>query len=272
MNGNNNYPGGYAQGAYTPPAAAPAKGQRQKKEKTNVVELTGIVESRGRNQEIQFYGFQNGTGGGVIHINLRVQEFTGKSDENGNPKTTTSFVPVSVYTNNGSTTRITEQQLRSVVAGMKVHVVGRLVNRRFKDNTGADRSTLEVNAYVFEVLEMPMVAPAVPMGGQPWPQQGQQQSYYGGGQPMPQQGPGYVQPQAPTYGGGYPGAPAPGQAQPYPRQQQAPGYNQGYSQGQQQPPYYGPGAPQQGQGGQQGAGPVYNPNDLPPLNVGDINI
>ncbi len=247
MNGNY-YGGGYPQGGYAP-AAAEAKAPRQKKEKINSVELTGHVESRARNQEIRFFEFPN-NGGGAIHINVRTQEFTGTSDQNGNPKMKTAYIPVSVKTNKN----ITAEQLKTVVPGMKVHVVGRLTNQQYDDRNGQKRSSLVVEAYVFEILEMPMMQ--TPYGPQPYgmpPQQQPMQQYppqYG--QPVPAQQP------YPQYGQPYPqqyGQPAQPAQQPF-----TPPYPQ--PQGQQQGAYYNT-------RGRQPAPPAEDPNDLP---IGDVNI
>ena len=258
----NNYPaGGYTQ------QPTEAKGPRQKKEKINSVELTGLVESRARDQEIKYYAFSNGNGG-AIHFNVKTSEpIEGQSDANGYPKMKIAFVPVTVRTNKN----ISEQQLRSIQVGMKVHVVGRIANQQYEDRNGNKRSSLEVEAYVFEIQAMPM--------------QSAPNAYHAPGQ-YPPQGP--YPPQPPQYGG----QPQYGAQPPYPGQQyppqQGPQYGGQPQYGQQYPPQQGPqygGQPQYGQQlyprpqyptpgqnpqqGQQNQ-PRYNdPNDLP---VGDVNL
>lgn len=249
----NNYPaGGYI------PQPAEAKGPRQKKEKINNVELTGLVESRARDQEIKYYPFSNGNGG-AIHINVKTSEIVeNQFDANGYPKTRIAFVPVTVKTNKN----ITEQQLRSVQIGMKVHIVGFISNHQYEDRNGNKRSSLEVDAYVFEVQAMPMQAAP---GGYPAPGQYLQQPQY-------QQAPQYPQaPQHPAQGqyppqGQYP------QQRPYPPQGGYPAPGQYPQQGQQPPQYQRPQYPGPGQypaQGQQPRPPYNNDNDLP---VGDVNL
>lgn len=218
------YPQGQAQGARAP-----------KKEKLNECILTGIVRPRSANENdvIVFYPFKN-EGEGSININLKITEFTGTSDENGNPRQRHTTVPVSVKTNKS----ITAAQLKAVVSGMKVRVVGRLELQSYKSKkTGQDVTSLVVSAYVFEVLEMPMQSAQQYV--QQTPAYGQQGGY-APQQPMPQ---GYnpQTPYPPQYvpQGGY----AP-QQQPYGQpQQQAYGPQGGYAPqtpvpqvGQQMPP------------------------------------
>lgn len=241
----NNFPGG----------AAPAGAPRQKKERINQVELTGYVEARTRDGQIKFFSFTNG--GGALHINIKTTEpIEGQVDANGYPRTKTTYIPVSVMTNKN----ISDLQLKSIAVGMKVHVVGRLVNQKFEDKkTGQQRNILEVQAYVFEILAMPMQAAPPQYGPQP-PYPGQ--TPY----PTPQfpgQMPGYP-PQAQPYGPQYPGQPS------YPSPQfpgQAPGYPP-----QAQPQHYAPQPQYPGQPTMASpiAGAAYNdPNDLP---AGDINV
>ena len=237
----NPYQGGIPQGGYAPNAQE-QRPARQKKDKINNVELTGLVEPRGRNQEIKVFTFPNG--GAAVHINLKIQEATGKSDENGFPRMRTTYIPVSIRTNK----IIPLEQLRSIAIGMKVHVVGRLNNTSYEDKRGEKRTSLEVDVYVLEILEMPMQQ-AAPYAAQPYqPQPAGGMPPYGGqpyqqapaGQPYPPQ---YAQPQ-------------PGQGMPYGGQP----YPQAAAGQQAAPPAYQP------QGGRQ-----YNdPNDLPP--AGNINI
>ena len=208
-------------------------GQRApKKPVINKWEGEGILRTRSANdsEEIKFYPFQSG--GGAIHVSLAITETNG-ADEQGVPRTRTVYVPVNVKTNR----MITQQMLQGLRVGMKVHVVGSLKTESYTSKkTGANVSTLVVEAYVFEILEMPQQM----YGGY-----GQQQGYQPQGG-MPQYGP---QP------GMAPGAPAPGYQQPYPQQQpayqQAPyGQQQAPAPGYQQPVYqpqggYGQQAPMQ---------------------------
>lgn len=270
MNENPYQQGGMPQGGYAPNAQE-QRPARQKKDKINNVELTGLVEPRGRNQEIKVFTFPNG--GAAVHINLKIQEATGKSDENGFPRMRTTYIPVSIRTNK----IIPLEQLRSIAIGMKVHVVGRLNNTSYEDKRGEKRTSLEVDVYVLEILEMPMQQ-AAPYAAQPYqqPQPGQGMPY--GTQPYPQVPAGQQYP--PQYAQPQPGQGMPYGAQPY---QQAPA-------GQPYPPQYA--QPQPGQSmpyagqpyiqapaGQQAAPPAYqpqvgrqynDPNDLPP--DGNINI
>lgn len=232
----------------------------------------GIVRTRSGNDgdEIKFFPFQKG--GGAIHITVACTEVSRTADENGQPKTVTSYVPVNVMTNKN----ISDQQLMSVRPGMKVRVVGKLQPESYTSKkTGSKVTTMVVNAFVFEILEMPQ--PGFQPGYQPQPgyaPQGGYAPYPYGGQPqpgyMPPQG-GYpqqgYQPQAaPQYypqGGGYPPPPnygpgmqgaAPAGGQPLPPYYQPPGY---------MPPQGGAPAPQ---------GPAPG-EDLPPDTTGKtINV
>lgn len=184
------------QGGYAPHGGQASK---TKKEKINQWEGIGVIGSKVPNGDIKFYPFPNG--GGVIHFNLACTEFTGMSDENGNPKTKTSYIPVSVFANKN----ITAQQLQAVTIGMKVRVVGKLANQSYEDKkTGQKRSSMAVEAYVFEILESPMqmqygqpaygqqpMAPQQYYPQQPYQQMPSQQQYQ---QPMSQ-----PQIQAPSY-------------------------------------------------------------------------
>ena len=219
---NNTFQGGAPQGGARP----------QKRPKINEVNLEGIVTSRSTNagEPIKFFNFQNG--GGAIHITVITREPSG-TDQYGNQKVETSYIPVNVMTNKN----ITEAQLRSVVPGMKVRVVGKLSPESYTSKKNGQKITaLVVNAFVFEILEMPQQA------------QGPQ-GFYGAPQP------GYGQPgPAPQYGGPFPQQPYGPQVAP---QQQYPPQGR-YPQGPAPAPAYGPQVPQQqypSQGGypQQGA-------------------
>ena len=223
------------------------QGGRPRKEIINRWEGIGIAKARGNdNAEIQFYPFQRG--GGAIHLTLVCTEITG-TDANGQPRTRTTYVPVNAMTSK----TITEDIIRNIRAGMKLHIVGSLGLDTYTDKrTNEKRSSICVNAYVMEILETP----------QPMPAQG---GYYGqpqqGGYGQPQQG---YQPQR-----GYQGQPAGGNSYPAPAPQapQAPGY-------QQQPPVYqqhaqAPQVPQQGQR-QQAVPPYYQaPQPAQPADQGD---
>ena len=286
---NNNYQGGYQQvsdGARTP-----------KKPVINKGEWIGLVRTRSGKDEdgIRFIPWPDG--GGVIHFTLETQEAL-SADQNGQPRVEKCFIPVNVKTTrNGS---ITAPQLQSVRPGMKVHIVGKLKNESFTSKRdGTKRSTLVVEAFVFEVLEMPQQG-YVPQynapgqggypaqGGYP-PQGGYGQPAYGG-QTYPAQGGYPAQSGYPPQGGqqGYPGQPAGGYGAPaqggyqqpggYPPQGGAQGYpgqpaQGGYgapAQGQQNPPYYQP-----PQGGTQPAGQP-QVEHIPPAGPGmpmhDINL
>lgn len=195
---NNNQNGNYPQGGYQPGVSA----VKQKKEKINTWEGIGVVFARSANNgdPIKFFPFPNG--GGAIHILVKCTEYTGTNDENGNPKMRTTSIPVNVVTNKN----ITMQQLQNVTPGMKVHVVGKLNVESYTDKvSGAKKSSLVVNAYVFEILSQAEYTAQQPMYGQqaavfqnqPYPapgfpayppQQGQQApAYYQPAGQMPQQ-------------------------------------------------------------------------------------
>ena len=222
-------------------------GKRPSKPIINKWEGEGIVRSRSANdsEDIKFFAFPKG--GGAIHISLECSEIN-RADANGQPRVTTSYIPVNVFTNK----LITEQQLRAVRQGMKVHVVGKLQPESYTSKkTGNNVTTMVVNAYVFENLEMPQQA----MGYGPVPTFGPQPGYAPqGGQPAPQQGYGPVPaygPQ-PAYGGQ-------GAQQGYGQQGPQPGYGgqgaqQGYGQQGPQPAYGGQGAQ-----GAYGPVPAYGP-------------
>lgn len=223
-----------------------AGGQAPRKQKINEWTGEGIVRPRSGNDgdEIRFFPFQRG--GGAIHITVACTEQYGAS-ENGQPKEQTSYVPVNVITNS----RITEEQLKGVCAGMRVRVVGKLTPESYTSKrTGQKVTTLVVNAFVFEVLAMPA------------------HSYTQQGVYAPQQAP--YPPQAPPYPpqAGYPGPAAapiypPYQGAPqayFPQQGGYPGYPGAQApQYPQQPPQYNPqNAPAPApQGGRQQAPPPY---------------
>ena len=189
-----------------------------KKPKINEWQGEGVVRPRSGNDtdEIRVFEFQNG--GAAINISLMCQEYAG-ADQNGQPKMSTTYVPVKVMANKN----ITLEQLRSVRSGMKVRIVGRLKSESYTSKrTGQQVTTLVVNAFVFEILEMPQQAYA--------PQQPQYQQF-----PQQPQYPGYGQQMPPQYGG---------QQAPYgqlPQQPQYPGYGQPAppQYGGQRPPQYG---------------------------------
>lgn len=227
----------------------------------------GIVRPRSGNDgdEIKFFPFKNG--GGAIHISVECVETSG-ADQNGQPRTITTYVPVNVMANR----LIPEQQLKAVRAGMRVHLKGRLQQESYTSKKdGTRKSAMVVNAFVFEIIDMQ-------------PQTIQQPQYQQGYAPQyPPQQPGYAPQQGyapqPPYGQpaypqqqGYQQAPPPQ----YPPQQQPPyGQQQGY----QQPPLYNPppaqqpgyaqAAAAQGQAHAQQAPPYYQPPQQAPLEPED---
>lgn len=243
-----------------------------KREKINVWEGKGIVNPKSMKDgdEIKFFPFPNG--GGAIHFNLKVEENNGV-DERGLPRIKTTYVPVNVRTNK----LISEALLRQVTPGMVVKIVGALSFESFKDKTGQQRSSLSVDAYVFQIEQAPAQTPAYMPGTAPYqavPPQGYQQPAY----PYPQQ-PAYQYPQAPGYPAQMPPQmppqgynPAPAYQQPAPAQKPAaqrvatPPAPQGY-QPQTPPPYYQPGPqtmPQMPpQAVQPAAQQAYDMDDLP---------
>lgn len=225
------------QGGYYPQPAAPRGQQKQKTEVINKCEYTGIVKplSKNENDPIRFYPFQNG--GGVVHFIIRVTEPVidsngqPKYDEQGNAKVVVTSIRVDVRTNS----KITPEVLGSIVPGMKVHVVGHTRHSFYKDpKSGKDMRNEVCEAYVFDVLALPMETPygAMPQYAQP---QSVPQGYQ---QPYPQQQP-YYPPQpgyAPQPQFAQPQYPPQGYQQPYPRQQvQNPQYAQPQAQNYQQP-------------------------------------
>lgn len=219
----------------------------------------GVVRPRSGNDgdEIRFFPFKNG--GGAIHISIECTETTG-ADQNGQPRTITTYVPVNVMANR----LIPEQQLKAVRPGMRVRAKGRLQQESYTSKKdGSRRSTMVVNAFVFEIIDMQPQAVQQPgYAAQPgYAPQGQyppQQPVYPPQQPgyMPGYAPqGQYPPQQPAYPPQQPGYPVqqPGYAPQgqYPPQQpayQQPGYAQAAAaqhqgqrapaQGQQVPPYY----------------------------------
>lgn len=251
-------------------------GKAPRKPIINKWEGEGIVRPRSGNaeDEIKFFPFQKG--GGAIHITVACSELSSGADENGQPRTVTCYVPVSVMTNK----LITEQQLKGVRPGMKVHVVGRLQPESYTSKkTGNKVTTMVVSAFVFEILEMPQQGyqSQYPQQGV-YPQQGG--IYPPQGQYYPQQGM-YPPPQGgyPPQGGMYPPQGGyPQQQGMYPPQQQVPyqGQQPGYVQqaggNPPTPPYY---QPPGFQGGVQGAPAAPSggvTGDLPPGPGETINV
>ena len=250
-------PNDYQQGA----------GRAPKKPVINKWEGEGIVHPRSGNDQdqITLYRFTSGRGG-AIHISLECKEAAG-ADANGNPKTTTVYVPVNVMTNKS----ITEAQLTGLRAGTRVHVVGKLQLESYTSKKdGSKKSSLVVNAFVFEIVALPQQEQTAGYQGgfQPQPGQGGPQNPY---QMYPPQGgypqqPGYPQPGYGPQPQGYP--PQPGYAQPggyYPPQ---PGYG---PQPAPQPSYSQPGYVQVAGGAPNGGNPIppyykapgYNPGGQP---------
>lgn len=193
------------------PNGYPQNGQnRQRKAKINQWEGEGIIRPKSTNEQdpIKYWPSKTGNGG-AIYATLKCTELTGQTDQNGQPKTTTAFVPITIWTNKN----ITPQMLQSLVPGMKVRVVGKLKNESYENKTTHQRvSSMVVNVFVLEILEMPMQAPAYGSAGQ-----------YGMQMP-PMQGYQQQQPQAPMSGqqGGYIQQQPQGQVPPYYQPQQNP--------------------------------------------------
>ena len=182
---NQNNPTGQEARGFQPSAG------KQKEEPVNKVQLIGTIlpKSSNPNDPITFYPFRNG--GGAVHCNLKVSEYTG-ADENGNPKYINTYIPIDITVNK----IIPAATLQGLVSGMKVNVVGTLRIQSYeRKSTQQKVSTLCVKVYSLNILEAPMAAYVPPQNyaGMPHPQQ----PYY------PQQQP-YYQPQ-----GGYPPQPAP---------------------------------------------------------------
>lgn len=234
-----------------------------KKEKINEWSGTGIIVPRSGKleDEIKFYPFEK-TGGGVIHIVLKCEEAFG-ADNSGQPRISTTYVPVSVRANKN----ITIEQLKSVRSGMRVRVVGPLKAETYTKQSGEKVTTLVVNAFVFEVLQTSTM-------NNPYGQNQPGAVMQPGVAPLYMQGtyPGYNQPAYPGYPGQggtpvFPGQPQPGYAQPG----VAPVCPQGAYPGYAQPVYaqpqagYGYSAPQEGapiaapQGGVPATAPYYRP-------------
>lgn len=207
----NNY---FPQGGY--PEDGGQKAVKTKKENpVNKCEFTGYAKTRGNYPEIRVNELPNG--GASVKFTLECREFTGSSDENGNPKCRTTYVPVSVWANK----IISVAMLRSVVPGMKIHVIGRWSNQHFKDRNGQDRNFTECEAYVLDILETPqMASPQMPPYGQP----------YGYGLQTPPQGYTPQQPAAPQYPPQYSVQPQPYYPQPQYRQPAQPLPDPGYAQ------------------------------------------
>lgn len=161
-----NYGGQDNQG-YQPQQQTTAK---PRKEIINKVELIGIIvpRSANENEQITFYPFSNG--GGAVHCNMKVIQYTGRADENGQPKYRTTYVPLDINVNK----LISATTLQALVSGMKVRVVGELRTQSYEKKTTRERVTsLVVSVYILEVLEAPMAAPVyqtAPQGYQQAPQ------------------------------------------------------------------------------------------------------
>ena len=247
-----------------------------KRERINVWEGKGTVQPKSMKDgdEIKFFPFPNG--GGAIHFNLKVEENNGV-DERGMPRIKTTYVPVNVRTNKV----IPEYVLRQVVPGMKVKIVGALSFQSYKDTAGQSRSSLSVDAFVFQIEAAPAQAPAYMPGSAPYAAPGYQQAppLYPNQQPqtaypypsapgyppqMPPQMPPQGYGQAPAYQQAMPGQkPAP---QGIASQPAAPAM-QGYGQQPPTPPYYKAGPqtmpPMPPQAMQPAAQQSYDVDDLP---------
>lgn len=258
----------YPQGVY-PQGGGPKAVMAKKESPVNKCEFTGYAKPRGNYPEIRVNELPNG--GASIKFSLECREYTGSSDENGNPKCRTTYVPVSVWANK----IISVAMLKSVVPGMKIHVVGRWSNQHYKDKNGQDRNFAECEAYVLDIQETPqMVSPQMPPYGQPYgySQQPAPQGYAPQQPAAPQ--PQYDARQQPYYPQPQYSQTAPRQA--YPDYAQQGGYvrQQGQSQAAPQQPsqtpgYYQPAQRPSGAPSPQPAGGAAADNDLP---EGDINI
>ena len=179
------------------PQGTPARSKFTKKETpVNKLEFTGIIRPRGLDkQEVTIT--ETSTGKASAKFQLECIEYMGINDEAGNPKMSRTYVPVSVWSNK----TINVAMLRSLVPGMKVHVVGRWTNQHFKGRNGEDVRMTECTAYVVEILEQvqpqyPGYQPAAAPYGQPVAQP-QYPTYQQPAAPMPQY-PNYQQPAAPA--------------------------------------------------------------------------
>ena len=285
---------------YNPGGVGGTGSSKQKKPVINKGEWVGYVRTRSGKpgEPIRFIPWPNG---GVIHITLEVQENIG-ADENGQAKIKRGFFPVNLSTKYKP---ISVQQLQSIQPGMKVRIVGKLVNESYtSEKDGKPHTSIAIEAFLVEVLEMPQQTYGPQWGTQggmapQWgsqgfvPQQGYQQQGYPQPQGIyPQQG--YQQPQ-----GGYPQQAYPQQQgfqQPqggYPQQGAWPTQNgfapqQGYQQPQgmpqsvpqatPQPPYYQhPGVSPQGPAHPSPSAPArpVDDDDLPPADgmpIHNINV
>lgn len=215
---SNNYQSGNPQG-----------GNRQKKEIFNQWQATGVLRPVKEGTPLKFVPWKNG---GVLNALISIVEPIGV-DENGNPKTRKFTMKCSIKTNKN----ITAQQLQSIAPGTKVRIVARLILESYMDSSQQRKTGICADAYVLEILEVPMQNYQQPPQYQPqygqYPQgqqmaQPQQPQYY------PPQGQQQPAPQYPAYPG-YPGYPGQQIAQP----QQPPQYQpQSQPQPQAQPPQY----------------------------------
>ena len=221
--------------------------RKPRKEVINQCEFRGVIRARSANENEPIKVFEFDNGGAVVHANIKVSEYTGKADAQGNPKMKTSTIPVNISANK----IIPVDLLRSIIPGSMVRVVGRLETESFKDKqTGQFRSSLVVNAFVFEILQAPVQQYGQQYGQMypPYGQQPAQQPNYGPGPYAPVAAPAYGQ--QPAQQGYQPyGQPVPPAQQGYGRPaQQAAGQQQRpaqapHQQGGQQVPgwYVGPG-------------------------------
>lgn len=149
---------------YNPDTFSQNEQNRQRKTKINQWEGIGILRPKTSNEQdpIKFWPSKDGKGG-AIFATLKCTELTGQTDQNGQPKTTTVYIPITILTNKN----ITPQMLQNLVPGMKVHVVGKLKNESYENKTTHQRvSSMVVNVFVLEILEMPMQAPVYGTAGQ----------------------------------------------------------------------------------------------------------
>ena len=230
----------------------------KKEPPVNKCEFTGEVKTRGNYPAIKITRLTNGNA--VARFTLDCKEYTGKADSNGNPEFKTTYIPVCAWTNS----KISVNTLEQITPGMRLHIVGKWSNQRYKDKTGVDRNYTECQAYIIDVLSMPSVPVNYNQGGyyqQQPQQQPQQQQYQQQYQPQPQ-----YQPQQQYPQGGYPQQPQnqyQSQSQQYsPQQQQYQAQQQQYQQNQyqqQQQQHQQQYQPQNQQNQQQGAPAYYIP-------------
>ena len=137
------------------------RGSQPREEKVNQVTLIGTVCARSRNENdpIEYKAFQNGGGG--ISIIVKTAEPRGIDPATGQQKIRYEKHPVKIFVNKN----ITEQMLRTIVAGMMIKVIGQL-----RSDNWQDKQTNEWhNGYAVEAYYLETRQPAMMQG--PYPQQ-----------------------------------------------------------------------------------------------------